>query len=397
MKSDQMVKNKNILVSVVMPCLNEEETLGTCIQKAQNTLEKLGIQGEVVVADNGSTDASVEIAERLGARVVHQPLRGYGAAYLAGIAAAEGQYIVIGDSDDTYDFTDLERFITPLRDGCDFVIGNRLKGEILPGAMPKLHRYLGNPVLTGILNVLFRSGVSDAHCGMRSFTREAYQQMELQTTGMEFASEMVIKAIKTDLKIKEIPITYYPRKGESKLNSFRDGWRHLRFMLMLSPTYLFLIPGILLFMLGLIGTVALLPGPLQIGSRAYDIHVMVLACLLCLLGYQVLLLGLSARSLSVTRGFSSSDLLIQCVYRHFTLERGLLLGCVIFAVGFLIDGWIAYGWVKSGFGELQKVRPALFALLLMILGTQTIFSAFFVSMLGIPTEKNTGYENAKGP
>ena len=376
-----------IEVSIVMPCLNEEETLNTCIQKAQSTLEELGIQGEVVVADNGSTDASVAIAERHGARVVHQPLRGYGAAYLAGLAAAEGQYIVIGDSDDTYDFTDLERFITPLRDGCDFVIGNRLKGEILPGAMPKLHRYLGNPVLTGILNVLFRSGVSDAHCGMRSFTREAYQQMELQTTGMEFASEMVIKAIKTDLKIKEIPITYYPRKGESKLNSFRDGWRHLRFMLLLSPTYLFLIPGILLFLLGLIGTVALLPGPLQIGNRAYDIHVMVLACLLCLLGYQVLLLGHSARTLSVTRGFSSSDPLIQFVYRHFTLEKGLLLGCVIFAVGFVIDGWIAYGWVKSGFGELQKVRPALFALLLMILGTQTIFSAFFVSMLGIPTEK----------
>ena len=397
MKNDQMVKNKNTLVSVVMPCLNEEKTLGTCIQKAQDTLKELGIQGEVVVADNGSTDASVAIAEHLGARVIHQPLRGYGAAYLAGIAAAEGQYIVMGDSDDTYDFTDLERFITPLRDGCDFVIGNRLKGEILPGAMPGLHRYLGNPVLTGILNVLFRSGVSDAHCGMRSFTREAYQQMELQTTGMEFASEMVIKAIKTDLKIKEIPITYYPRKGESKLNSFRDGWRHLRFMLMLSPTYLFLIPGILLFLLGLIGTVALLPGPLQIGSRAYDIHVMVLACLLCLLGYQVLLLGHSARTLSVTRGFSGSDPLIQFIYRHFTLEKGLLLGCVIFAVGFLIDSWIAYGWVKGGFGELQKVRPALFALLLMILGTQTIFSAFFVSMLGIPTEKNTGYENSKDP
>ncbi|RKU33242.1 glycosyltransferase family 2 protein [Candidatus Poribacteria bacterium] len=386
-----------IEVSIVMPCLNEAETLSTCIQKAQNTLEVLGIQGEVVVADNGSTDASVAIAERLGARVVHQPLRGYGAAYLAGIAAAEGQYIVMGDSDDTYDFTDLERFITPLRDGCDFVIGNRLKGKILPGAMPKLHRYIGNPVLTGILNVLFRSGVSDAHCGMRSFTREAYQRMKLQTTGMEFASEMVIKAIKTDLKIKEIPITYYPRKGESKLNSFRDGWRHLRFMLMLSPTYLFLIPGILLFLLGLIGTVALLPGPLQIGSRAYDVHVMVLACLLCLLGYQVLLLGLSARTLSVTRGFSSSEPLTQFVYRHFTLEKGLLLGCVIFAIGFLIDSWIAYGWVKSGFGELQKVRPALFALLLMVLGTQTIFSAFFVSMLGIPTEKNTGYENSKGP
>ena len=377
------MESKNILISVVMPCLNEEETLSTCIQKAQKTLEKLDISGEVIVADNGSTDTSVTIAERLGARVVHQPLRGYGAAYVTGIAAAEGQYIIIGDADDTYDFTDLERFITPLRDGYDFVIGSRLKGKILPGAMPKLHRYLGNPVLTGILNLLFRAGVSDAHCGMRSFTCEAYHQMELQTTGMEFASEMVINATKADLKIAEVPITYSPRKGESKLNSFRDGWRHLRFMLMLSPTYLFLLPGILLFLLGLIGTVALLPGPLQIGSRAYDIHVMVLACLLCLLGYQILLLGLSAQTLSVTRGFSSSDPLIQFVYRHFTLEKGLILGCVIFAVGFLIDGWIAYGWVKSGFGELQKVRPALLALLLMVLGTQTVFSAFFLSMLGI--------------
>ena len=381
------MENENIEVSIVMPCLNEQETLGTCIQKAQCTLRDLGIQGEVIVADNGSTDASVAIAKDTGARVVYQSLRGYGAAYLAGIAAAEGQYIVIGDSDDTYDFTDLERFITPLRNGCDFVIGNRLKGEILPRAMPALHRYIGNPVLTGILNLLFRSGVSDAHCGMRSFTREAYQQMKLQTTGMEFASEMVIKATKSHLKITEVPITYSPRKGESKLNSFRDGWRHLRFMLMLSPTYLFLIPGILLLLMGLIGTVALLPGPLQIGTRAYDIHVMVLACLLCILGYQVLLLGLSARTVSVTRGFSNSDPLIQFVYRHFTLEKGLLLGGVIFVVGFLIDGWIAYSWVKSGFGELQKVRPALFALLLMLLGTQTVFSAFFLSMLGIPTQK----------
>ncbi len=386
------MENKNLLVSIVMPCLNEEDTLGTCIQKAQETLAALGIQGEVVVADNGSTDDSVTIAERLGARVVHQPLRGYGAAYLAGIAAAEGQYIVIGDSDDTYDFTDLERFIIPLRDGCDFVIGNRLKGEILPGAMPRLHRYLGNPALTGVLNLLFRSGVSDAHCGMRSFTREAYQQMELQTTGMEFASEMVINATKADLKITEVPITYYPRKGESKLNSFRDGWRHLRFMLMLSPAYLFLIPGIILFLFGFAGTVVLLLGPLQIDNRAYDIHVMVLACLLCLLGYQILLLGLSARTLGITRGFSDNDPITRFVYRSFTLEKGLLIGCIVFAVGFLIDGWIAYGWVKSGFGELQRTRPALFALLLMVLGTQTVFSAFFLSMLGIPS-----HENSKGP
>lgn len=384
------INENNILVSVVMPCLNEEKTLGTCIQKAQKTMKELDIQGEVVVADNGSTDASVEIAEDLGARVVHQPLRGYGAAYLAGIDAAQGQYIVMGDSDDTYDFTDLDRFITPLQSGYDFVIGNRLKGKILRGAMPPLHRYIGNPVLTGILNLLFRSGVSDAHCGMRSFTREAYQQMELQTTGMEFASEMVINAKKANLKIEEIPITYHPREGESKLNSFRDGWRHLRFMLMLSPTFLFLIPGILLFLLGFVGTVALLPGPLQIGNHAYDIHVMVLACLLCLLGYQILLMGFSAKTLSVIRGFSNRDSFIQFIYQKFTLEKGLLFGFVVFLIGFLIDGWIAYDWIKSGFGTLQRVRPALFALLLMVLGSQTVFFAFFLSMLGISTKNTEG-------
>ena len=383
-ESNQTVK---IEVSVVMPCLNEEETIGICIEKAQNAFKTDGILGEVIVADNGSTDNSVAIAEELGARVVHQPIRGYGAAYLAGINAAQGEYIVIGDSDDTYDFSDLERFITPLRNGCDFVIGSRLKGKILRGAMPPLHRYIGNPVLTGILNLLFRSGVSDAHCGMRSFTREAYQQMELQTTGMEFASEMVINAKKAALKIEEIPITYYPREGESKLNSFRDGWRHLRFMLMLSPTFLFLIPGILLLLLGFVGTVVLLPGPLQIGERAYDVHVMVLACLLCLLGYQILLLGLSARTLSVIRGFSRNGSFIQFIYQKFSLEKGLLFGFVVFLIGFLIDGWIAYDWIKSGFGTLQKVRPALFALLLMVLGAQTVFFAFFLSMLGISTKK----------
>lgn len=382
-ESNQPVK---IEVSVVMPCLNEEETIGACIEKAQNALKTNGILGEVIVADNGSTDNSVAIAEELGARVVHQPIKGYGAAYLAGINAAQGEYIVIGDSDDTYDFTEIVQFIQPLKEGADLVMGSRFSGEILPGAMPKLHKYLGNPVLTGILNLLFRAGVSDAHCGMRAFTRVAYQQMQLQTTGMEFASEMVIKATRAKLKIVEVPITYYPRKGESKLNSFRDGWRHLRFMFLLSPTYVFLVPGLLLFLLGFIGTLLLLPGPLKIGAHAYDVHIMVLVCLLCLLGYQLLLLGFSARSLSLLRGFSNSDPLIQRVYRHFNLEKGLLLGFTIFLIGLLIDGWIAYRWVKSGFGELHQVRMALFALLLMAIGAQTVFSAFFLSMLGIPTK-----------
>ena len=225
------MKNKNIEISVVMPCLNEEETLDICIEKAQKTLRELGICGEVVIADNGSTDDSVVIAERLGASVVHQPTRGYGAAYLAGLAAAQGQYIIMGDSDDTYDFTDLERFITPLQNRYDLVIGNRFKGKILPGAMPWARRYIGNPILSGMLRILFGTYISDSHCGMRSFTAEAYKQMDLKTTGMEFASEMVIKAVQENLKILEIPITYHPRGGESKLNAIRDAWRHVRFML----------------------------------------------------------------------------------------------------------------------------------------------------------------------
>ena len=224
------MKNKHPLISVVMPCLNEEKTLGTCIEKAQRTLNTLDMQGEVVIADNGSTDASVKIAKKLDARVVHQNTRGYGAAYLAGFAAAKGNYIVMGDSDDTYDFTDLERFITPLQKGYDLVIGNRFKGEILTGAMPWANRYIGNPILSGILRLLFDTVLSDAHCGMRSFTNEAYKKMALETTGMEFASEMVIKALQAKLKILEIPITYHTREGESKLNPIRDALRHLQFM-----------------------------------------------------------------------------------------------------------------------------------------------------------------------
>lgn len=225
------MNTQNIEISVVMPCLNEEETLGICIEKAQSTLKSLGIVGEVIIADNGSTDNSVAIAQQLGARVVHQSTRGYGAAYLAGFAAAKGQYIVMGDSDDTYDFTDINRFIMPLKEGYDMVMGNRFKGDILPGAMPWANRYIGNPLLSGMLRVLFRTSISDAHCGMRSFTAAAYKQMDLKTTGMEFASEMVIKAIEANLKIQEIPITYHPRSGNSKLNAIRDAGRHVIFML----------------------------------------------------------------------------------------------------------------------------------------------------------------------
>jgi glycosyltransferase involved in cell wall biosynthesis len=378
------MERENIEVSVVMPCLNEQQTIQTCIQKAQRTLKKLGTRGEIIVADNGSTDNSVEIAQSEDAQVIHQPIRGYGAAYLAGIAAARGKYIVIGDSDDTYDFTDLERFIEPLRNGYDLVMGSRFKGEILPGAMSWSHRYIGNPILSGILRWFFKTNISDAHCGMRSFTRDAYDKMALQTTGMEFASEMVVKAAGANLKVYEVPITYYPREGESKLNSFRDAWRHLRFMLLLSPTHLFVLPGTVFFVLGLLALLAMLPGPIQIGNHAYDIHVMTLAGFLTLLGYQILNMGLTARAYAVTAKFVKKDDLIQGLYRFFTLERGLVLGGVLFLCGLVVDAKVAWTWMQNGFGPLNEIRAALFALVCMVLGVQTGFSAFLLSLFALP-------------
>ncbi|MCZ6679288.1 MAG: glycosyltransferase [Candidatus Poribacteria bacterium] len=388
-ETDHETSEENeIEVSVVIPCLNEAQTVGVCVKKAKRALKQLGISGEVVVADNGSTDGSSSIAESEGARVIHQPVRGYGSAYLAGIAAARGKYLILGDADDTYDFSNLEPFLTPLKNGCDFVIGSRFKGEIQPGAMSWSHRYLGNPVLSGILNLFFRAGISDAHCGMRSFTREAFEQMKLQTIGMEFASEMVIRAIKEDLKILEVPIDYYPREGESKLNSLRDAWRHLRFMLLYSPTYLFLIPGTLLFLLGLLSTFLLLPGPVKIGSHAYDIHVMTVTSLLTLLGYQIIHIGIYAKTYALRSGFESEDGLIEGLYQIFNLEKGLVVGLILFLFGFVMDARIAYLWIRSGFGPLDQIRPAILASIFMVLGVQTIFSAFFLSMLGIQTRKN---------
>lgn len=379
-------------VSVVMPCLNEEETLGICLDKALSTLERLGIEGEVVVADNGSTDNSVAIAESKGARVVHESKKGYGQAYRAGIEAANGKYVVIGDSDDSYDFTDIGRFVEPLRQGADMVMGTRLKGKIEKGAMPWLHRYIGNPILTGILNLMYRSGISDAHCGMRSFTKEAYRKMNLQTTGMEFASEIVIKATKVGLKIKEIPITLRPdgRSGTPHLRSFRDGWRHLRFMLMYSPTHLFLIPGLTLFILGFILLLLLVPGPLFIGGHMIDIHVMVLGSLLTILGFQILNIGFYAKIYSYTQEFINESTTLKTLFKHFNLERGLLIGSVIFLMGFLTDAYILIKWISSQFGPLNEVRIVLLASTLMIIGAQTIFSSFFLSMLGIETRKSNG-------
>jgi glycosyltransferase involved in cell wall biosynthesis len=378
-------------VSVVMPCLNEEATIGACIAKAQQAFERLGVAGEVIVCDNGSSDRSVEIATELGARVVHERRKGYGSAYMRAIGEARSEYIVMGDSDDTYDFGDMERFLTPLREGFDLVMGSRFAGQILPGSMTWSHRYIGNPILSGILNLFFKVDISDAHCGMRSFTKAAYRKMGLQTTGMEFASEMVVNAGRAQLRIAEVPITYYPREGESKLETWRDGWRHLRFMLLYAPTWLFIIPGMALLLPGLAFLALLLPGTLRIGGHGLYEHSMILASLVSILGYQVLTLGLYARTYAMTAGFVRHDALLGGFYQRFTLEKGLLLGGAAFVAGLALNGWILLHWINSNFGTLDAVRPALFASTLMVVGVQTIFSSFFLSLLSIrpgPSERD---------
>lgn len=375
-------------ISVVIPCLDEAATIGRCVEKALAGIARAGLPGEVIVADNGSADRSAEIAAAAGARVVREPRRGYGNAYLAGFAAARGQYLVMGDADDTYDFTELGRFIAPLRaDDCDYVLGSRFRGHILPGAMSPLSRF-GNPLLTGLLNLLFGLRVSDAHSGMRAFTRAAYDRMRLGAPGMEFASEIVINAAKAGLRVTEVPITLYPRAGgPSKLHPFRDGWRHLRFMLLYSPNWLFLAPGLALFALGLLALAALAPGPLPLGGHAWDVHAMVLASLCAILGGQVLTLGLSAKAYSYRHRFDPHDRLIRRFYRVFSLERGLVCGLVLFGAGFAINAGILKTWLDADMGPLDAVRPALAAATLMILGTQIAFASFLLSILDIGPER----------
>lgn len=375
----------DIEVSVVMPCLNEESTIGVCIEKAMNALERMGVPGEVVVSDNGSTDPSVEIAESLGARVVHQEVKGYGSAYLKGFSEARGHYIVMGDSDNTYDFNELERFVEPLCNGYDLVMGNRFTGAILPGAMPWHHQHIGNPVLSGILNLLFRTGIGDVHCGMRAFTTDALERMHLQTTGMEFASEMVINASKAGLRMTEVPITYHPRPegSEAKLRSFRDGWRHLRFMLLYSPTWLFIVPGLVLFALGLIVLLSLVGGPVVIAGFYFDVHFMVLGSLLALIGFQIGALGVYAKVYSISEHFEQKSRTLSLLTRFFDLERGILSGTLVFLVGLGVNLYILYVWLSRGFGGGSYLREAILAMTLMVIGVQIVFSSFFLSLLGI--------------
>jgi glycosyltransferase involved in cell wall biosynthesis len=373
-------------VSVVIPCLNEANSLGICVEKAQKAMQEAGLRGEVVVADNGSTDGSIEIAQKAGARVIPVPQRGYGSALKAGIRAARGAFIVMGDADDSYDFNEVPRFVEEWRKGSEVVMGNRFEGEIKPGAMPWHHKYIGNPGLTTVLNVLFRSGIGDSHCGMRGFTRDIFERMDLRSSGMEFASEFVIKAAQIGAKTSEIPITLWKDKRgrPPHLRSFRDGWRHLRFMLLYAPNWLFLLPGGLLMAMGLALVFWLLPGPRTIlHSVVLDVHTMIFGVIFTLLGAQILAIGAFAKVFSYAERFDRNTVSLKRVLKRVSLEKGLLLGGLLFVGGFAGCAYIAWQWAANGFGPLAQVRGVLFWSMWLFLGVQMIFSSFFLSMLGI--------------
>ena len=380
-----MSSDPEIEVSVVVPCLNEANSLGACITKAQSAFRQHNIAGEVVVADNGSTDGSVEIAEGLGARVVRVQTKGYGNALMGGVAAARGQFVIMGDADDSYDFSEAPRFVAKLREGFEVVMGNRFRGEIKSGAMPWHHKYIGNPVLSTILRVLFRANIGDSHCGMRGFTKSVFQRMDLRTTGMEFASEFVIKAAKLQVRMTEIPVTLWPDKRgrPPHLRSFRDGWRHLRFMLLYAPNWLFLGPGGALMAMGLALVIWLLPGARWIGQVRLDIHTMFFGVLFTLLGMQILSIGLFAKIFSYTERFDHSNVGLSRWLRRLPLESGLVAGTALAIVGFVGDVAIFCKWKQGGFGALSEMRWLLFWSMLFFIGAQIVFSSFFMSMLGV--------------
>lgn len=373
-----------ILVSAVMPCLNEEKTLGLCIAKVQRAFDEMGIAGEVVVADNGSTDRSVEIAVSHGARVVHERRKGYGSALLAGISTARGRIVIMADADDSYDWAALGDFVRKIDEGYDLVIGNRFKGGIEPGAMPPLHRYLGNPVLSTLARVMYRIPVNDFHCGMRAFTRDAFGRMNVRTAGMEFATEMVVCAAQAGLRITEIPTRLYPDKRDRPphLRSFRDGWRHLRFMLTYAPDWLYLIPGGPMFLLGTAGMVVLASGPVQIGNFSLGIHFLALTSLLTLLGANIVGFGLLARLINARRNPIRANSAFGRLLSWFTLERGLIIGGAFTVVGLSIDLWLLVEWIARGFGDMAgTVHLAFVATTIMLLGVNAAFASFLFNML----------------
>jgi len=386
------VTEEAIELSIVMPCLDEAETLATCIEKAKSFLERYEICGEVIVADNGSEDGSRSIAESSGAILVNVPERGYGSALIGGIASAHGKYVIMGDADDSYDFSALEPFVEKLRDGYELVMGNRFKGGIEPGAMPALHRYVGNPLLSGIGRLFFRNPIGDYHCGLRGFNKKVIDQLDLQATGMEFASEMVVKASLNKLRIAEVPITLSPdgRSRAPHLRSYRDGWRHLRFLLIFSPRWLFFYPGLLLVLLGATAMIWLMTGPIKIGGIGFDINAMLYAALFLMAGVQTVYFAIFSKVYGVSIKLIPSNDIIDRFQRIFTLERGLAVGGILSlaGIGGLIYAFILWG--EKTFGALvpsEMMRITIPSLTLALIGIQTIFASFFLTTLNLKRKK----------
>jgi len=373
------VGKDGIDISVVMPCLNEVGSVGTCVRKALLGIKRAGLRGEVVVVDNGSNDGSALAAARAGARVVEQPVRGYGSAYRKGFAAARGGVIVMGDADNSYDFTEIASLVAPIWEGADYVLGSRFRGQIEPGAMSWTHRYIGNPVLTGVLNALFKLESSDAHSGLRAFKREALERLNLRCDGMELASEIVVKAARSGLKVAEVPIVYHPRTGHSKLNALRDGWRHLRFLLLLSPLHVFVWPGLLLLAGGAAGEGAVV----GVVRSSLGLRLSTLALGAMLLGLQLLVLGFFAKTQAYRSGFEPESAVSRFVEDDFTLERGLLASMLVGLLGALL---VVAGVL--GAAGAQALREELEATGVggMLIGAQLAFCSFFLAFTNVPSQ-----------
>ena len=388
-----MSTEPQVELSIVMPCLNEAETLAVCVEKARKGLEAAGISGEVLVADNGSTDSSIQIAERGGARVVQVTAKGYGNALRGGIEAARGRWVLMGDADDSYDFGEAGRFVGKLREGYDLVMGCRLPsggGTIKPGAMPWKNRWIGNPSLSFLGRLFFKTPVRDFHCGLRAFSRDAYERMELKTTGMELASEMVMKASLRSMRITEVPVTLHPdgRSRPPHLRPWRDGWRHLRFMLIYSPRWLFLVPGLILTALGSLAAAWIFLAPRHIGGIEFDAGSLLMACMGAIIGVQLVAFAAFTKAFAIAEGLLPEDPKFRTFLRLVTLERGLLAGLAVSFAGAGTLAWSIYLWSRADFGSLpypENLRRLILAVTLMVVGLQTVFSSFFLGVLGLKT------------
>jgi glycosyltransferase involved in cell wall biosynthesis len=391
---DASEQDSLVELSIVMPCLNEAETLRTCISKAALALREASISGEIIVSDNGSADGSQEIAIECGARLVEVDEKGYGSALRSGIAAARGKYVLMGDSDDSYDFSQAPRFLAELRSGSDLVMGNRFWGGIARGAMPPLHRYLGNPVLTWLARLFFKIPSGDINCGLRAFTHDAYRRMELRSTGMEFATEMLVKAALLGMKVSEIPTTLSPdgRNRPPHLRTWRDGWRHLRFLLLYSPRWLFLYPGAALMLVGILASAWLIGGPRTIGSVTFDVDTLVYAVCSILLGFEALTIALFAKVYAISEGLLPQDRKFEKFFSHANLENGLVSGSLVFVIGLGLSVYAVYSWHTHHFGPLDSsrmLRLTLPAAVSMVLGIQIAVASFFLALLKMKRPMNS--------